>query len=45
MRKKLLVIGIGLIGGSIALAVKRGRPDVTILGYDANSETLSKRCA
>ncbi|SLN05710.1 Prephenate dehydrogenase [Brachybacterium faecium] len=42
MRKKLLVIGIGLIGGSIALAVKRGRPDVTILGYDANPETLSE---
>lgn len=33
-------IGLGLIGGSIAKALKQYLPDVTILAYDIHSETL-----
>lgn len=33
-------IGLGLIGGSIARALKRSVPDVEIIAYDTNLETL-----
>lgn len=42
MTKRLLLIGIGLIGGSLALAVKRGQPTVRIIGHDAQLETLAQ---
>ncbi|EUJ41605.1 prephenate dehydrogenase [Brochothrix campestris] len=42
MTKRLLLIGIGLIGGSLALAVKRGAPDVRIIGHDAHLATLAE---
>jgi prephenate dehydrogenase len=32
--KRVSIIGVGLIGGSLALALKRGRPSLTIVGYD-----------
>ena len=32
--QKVAVIGIGLIGGSLCLAIKKFRPDVTIVGFD-----------
>jgi prephenate dehydrogenase len=32
--KRVSVVGVGLIGGSLALALKRGRPSLTIVGYD-----------
>lgn len=35
----MFVIGLGLIGGSLALALKRNR-DITIIGYDAHEKTL-----
>lgn len=38
MTQKVLVIGLGLIGGSIALAVKKA-PDIYVLGYDTNEKT------
>jgi prephenate dehydrogenase len=43
MKKRLLLIGIGLIGGSIALAIKR-KHDVEIVGFDTNKEqqTIAK---
>lgn len=34
-------IGLGLIGGSIAKALKAFRPDVRILAFDTNEETLA----
>lgn len=38
----VFVIGIGLIGGSFALAVKQAKPEVTIYGVDANPAHLEK---
>ncbi|RSK29343.1 prephenate dehydrogenase [Bacillus sp. HMF5848] len=40
MSKKVFVIGLGLIGGSVALAIRREHQDVTIVGYDVNGEQL-----
>ncbi len=34
MIQKVAIIGIGLIGGSIGLALKKHRPDLEIIGYD-----------
>ncbi|MDR4888707.1 prephenate dehydrogenase [Fredinandcohnia sp. QZ13] len=38
MNKNVLVIGLGLIGGSIALAIKKEHPDIKIYGFDTNTE-------
>ncbi|PYZ94521.1 prephenate dehydrogenase [Salipaludibacillus keqinensis] len=38
MRRRILIIGLGLIGGSLALAVKKGYPDTTIIGYDIDPQ-------
>lgn len=34
--KKIHIIGLGLLGGSFALVLKRKRPDLIITGYDQN---------
>lgn len=34
MIKKVSIIGVGLIGGSLSLALKRANPRITIVGYD-----------
>ncbi len=34
-------IGLGLIGGSIARAIRQNLPDTKIIAYDINSDTLS----
>jgi len=39
---KVVIIGLGLIGGSFAKDLKRLRPDTKIYGFDANSEHLAK---
>ncbi|HET7657014.1 MAG TPA: prephenate dehydrogenase, partial [Bacillales bacterium] len=36
--KHIFVIGLGLIGGSLSLAVKREHPTSVILGFDVNDE-------
>ncbi|WP_026689494.1 prephenate dehydrogenase [Alteribacter aurantiacus] len=41
MSKQLFVIGLGLIGGSLALAIKKNHPDTHVLGYDLN-ENVTK---
>ena len=41
MRKIVLLVGTGLIGGSIALAIRREH-DVFIYGYDINIEQVEK---
>ncbi|MED4400697.1 prephenate dehydrogenase [Metabacillus fastidiosus] len=41
MGKTVYIIGLGLIGGSIALAIKRDHPDVHIIGYDINKNQCS----
>ncbi|GLC87060.1 prephenate dehydrogenase [Lysinibacillus piscis] len=38
MTRKVLVIGLGLIGGSIALALQKA-PETKIIGYDMDSQT------
>lgn len=40
MNKEVAVIGLGLIGGSIALAIKQGNPDVVIKGFDVSENQL-----
>lgn len=39
---KVVVIGIGLIGGSMGLDIKALHPDATILGMDANENHLQQ---
>ncbi len=39
--KKIAVIGLGLIGGSIALSLKSINKDFLISGYDVKEETMS----
>jgi len=38
MTRKVLVIGLGLIGGSIALALQKA-PETKIIGYDMDAQT------
>jgi prephenate dehydrogenase len=38
MNGKVIVIGLGLIGGSIALAIKKEHPNALIVGYDINEQ-------
>ncbi|MEH6944035.1 prephenate dehydrogenase [Bacillus sp. JJ722] len=40
MRGNVFVIGLGLIGGSVALAIKSTFKDVTVTGYDINESGL-----
>jgi prephenate dehydrogenase len=44
MKKRVLLIGLGLIGGSIGLAIKRTN-DVTVIGYDIGEEQLKLACS
>ncbi len=41
MRGRVFVIGLGLIGGSLALAIKQSHKEAIIIGYDVN-ETQQK---
>lgn len=43
--EQIFVIGVGLIGGSMALDIKAKHPDVTIHGIDNNSEHLDEAIA
>lgn len=38
MNGRVFVIGLGLIGGSLALCIKKQHQDATIIGYDINGE-------
>ncbi|HLV64107.1 prephenate dehydrogenase [Galbibacter sp.] len=38
---KVLVIGLGLIGGSMAIDLKTTRKDIVLMGYDANEDHLN----
>ena len=40
MRGNVLMIGLGLIGGSIALSVKNEHPEAIIQGYDVNQKQM-----
>lgn len=41
MRKKIGFIGLGLIGGSIAKAIRQYHPDYEIVAFDKHKETLA----
>jgi Prephenate dehydrogenase len=40
--KNILIVGLGLIGGSIALGIKRDHPTIIISGYDVNASALEE---
>lgn len=40
--RKITIIGLGLIGGSLGLALKRARVDAIIVGHDLNFESANK---
>ncbi|MGX6979445.1 prephenate dehydrogenase [Vagococcus elongatus] len=40
-REKVLIVGMGLIGGSIALAIRQAHPEVKIIGMDTNEDSLT----
>jgi len=40
LQGKVFVIGLGLIGGSIALAIKKEHPEATVIGFDARLEEM-----
>lgn len=41
MKKKIGFIGLGLIGGSIARAIRQYYPDYEVVAFDKNKETLA----
>lgn len=47
--ERIAIVGLGLIGGSLALALRRSRPDIWILGIDvdprAREQALEERAA
>src|SRR5258708_13110018 len=47
-KTKITIVGLGLIGGSLGLALKAGLPDVEIVGHDRDADvelTAQKRGA
>ncbi|MFN9720048.1 MAG: prephenate dehydrogenase [Planctomycetota bacterium] len=40
--RSIIIVGVGLIGGSIAAALRRRHPDLSIIGVGRNSERLRK---
>ncbi|HEX6349035.1 MAG TPA: prephenate dehydrogenase/arogenate dehydrogenase family protein [Candidatus Dormibacteraeota bacterium] len=38
----IAVVGLGLMGGSLAMALKRARPDLTLIGVDRDQRTLAQ---
>ncbi|MFD2445851.1 prephenate dehydrogenase [Bacillus sp. CGMCC 1.16607] len=42
MEKSVFIIGLGLIGGSLALCIKNVHPNIKIFGYDINKVEMNK---
>lgn len=45
MTEQVAVIGTGLIGGSIALGLRSGQPELLVSGYDADPDALAAAVA
>ncbi|WP_291783015.1 prephenate dehydrogenase [Cecembia sp.] len=43
--KKIHIVGIGLLGGSFALALKKAMPEIVFTGHDASEKNLSDALA
>jgi len=43
--KKIHIIGLGLLGGSFALALKKAKPEILFTGSDSNEEHLQEALA
>ncbi len=41
-RSKIAIVGLGLIGGSIGLALRKAEPDFEIVGHDKDSSVLKQ---
>jgi prephenate dehydrogenase len=41
MTTHVLIVGLGLIGGSLALAIQKN-PEVKVMGFDTDSHTVRK---
>jgi len=42
--KHITIIGVGLIGGSVARAIRRSQSDVQIVGFGRNTDNLDAAC-
>ena len=40
MRGNVFIVGLGLIGGSLAKAIKKAHPQANIIGYDLRESEL-----
>ena len=40
MRERVGIVGLGLIGGSLALALRRAHPGISVLGVDSDPRAL-----
>src|SRR3989442_3495337 len=40
--ERIAIVGLGLIGGSLALALRRARPQTWIIGVDVDARTLEQ---
>ncbi|HSJ99248.1 MAG TPA: prephenate dehydrogenase/arogenate dehydrogenase family protein, partial [Myxococcota bacterium] len=43
--KRIAVVGVGLIGGSLALALRRGGAAAAIVGFDRDAQALERAAA
>ena len=40
MKKNVVIIGLGLIGGSLARALKKSNPELTVMAYMRSRDKL-----
>ncbi|MFX3801914.1 prephenate dehydrogenase, partial [Streptococcus suis] len=40
MKKTFLIVGLGLIGSSLALCIRKDHPDYHLIGFDTNEQSF-----
>lgn len=45
IKRRVFVIGLGLIGGSVALAIRKAHKDIVVSGFDTHEEAIDKAIA